>query len=95
MQHLLLRSGNSIGGFSMEFDQIKELIQIIDSSSLAFFEFSNGDSHIKMDKSLNRISNNDNEKKEIISDRNKVINDLNINRQRNQQEKKKLKKMIT
>lgn len=38
----------------MDFEQIKELITLIDSSDLAFFELSDGNSHIKMDKSLNR-----------------------------------------
>ena len=38
----------------MDFEQIKELITLVDSSDLAFFELSNGNAHIKMDKSLNR-----------------------------------------
>lgn len=38
----------------MEFEKIKELIQLIDSSSLAFFELQSGNDHIKMDKSLVR-----------------------------------------
>jgi acetyl-CoA carboxylase biotin carboxyl carrier protein len=38
----------------MEFEKIKELIGLVDSSSLAFFELKNGNDHIKMDKSLNR-----------------------------------------
>lgn len=38
----------------MDFEQIKELITLIDSSDLAFFELSDGNNHIKMDKSLNR-----------------------------------------
>ena len=38
----------------MEFEKIKELINLVDSSSLAFFELTNGNDHIKMDKSLNR-----------------------------------------
>ena len=38
----------------MDVEQIKELITLIDSSDLAFFELTNGNSHIKMDKSLNR-----------------------------------------
>jgi acetyl-CoA carboxylase biotin carboxyl carrier protein len=38
----------------MEFEKIKELIKLVDSSSLAFFELGNGTDHIKMDKSLNR-----------------------------------------
>lgn len=38
----------------MDFEKIKELIKLVDSSSLAFFELQSGNDHIKMDKSLNR-----------------------------------------
>ena len=38
----------------MDFEKIKELIQLVDSSDLAFFELQAGNDHIKMDKSLNR-----------------------------------------
>jgi acetyl-CoA carboxylase biotin carboxyl carrier protein len=38
----------------MEFGKIKELIKLVDSSSLAFFELQSGNDHIKMDKSLVR-----------------------------------------
>lgn len=38
----------------MDFEQIKELIKLIDSSELAFFEINTQNEHIKMDKSLNR-----------------------------------------
>lgn len=38
----------------MDFEKIKELIKLVDSSNLAFFELENGNDHIKMDKSLNR-----------------------------------------
>ncbi|AWK51222.1 acetyl-CoA carboxylase biotin carboxyl carrier protein [Clostridium beijerinckii] len=38
----------------MEFENIKELINLVDSSSLAFFELESGNDHIKMDKSLSR-----------------------------------------
>jgi acetyl-CoA carboxylase biotin carboxyl carrier protein len=38
----------------MEFENIKELIKLVDSSSLAFFELEMGNDHIKMDKSLSR-----------------------------------------
>lgn len=57
----------------MEFEQIKELIQLIDSSSLAFFEFGDGNEHIKMDKSLNRDSNDNNERKEIIQENERIV----------------------
>lgn len=54
----------------MDFEQIKELITLIDSSDLAFFELTDGNSHIKMDKSLNRggvegNNNNNSEPKNI------------------------------
>jgi acetyl-CoA carboxylase biotin carboxyl carrier protein len=43
----------------MEFEKIKELIKLVDSSNLAFFELESGNDHIKMDKSLNRgLANN-------------------------------------
>ena len=38
----------------MDFEKIKELIKLVDSSNLAFFELESGNDHIKMDKSLNR-----------------------------------------
>ncbi|MBE6070879.1 MAG: acetyl-CoA carboxylase biotin carboxyl carrier protein [Clostridium butyricum] len=38
----------------MDFEQIKELIKLVDSSELAFFEISTQCEHIKMDKSLDR-----------------------------------------
>lgn len=38
----------------MNFEEVKELIGLVDSSNLAFFEMSFEDSHIKMDKSLSR-----------------------------------------
>lgn len=38
----------------MDFEKIKELIKMVDSSSLAFFELQSCNDHIKMDKSLIR-----------------------------------------
>ena len=38
----------------MNFEQIKELIKLVDSSDLAFFEISTNNEHIKMDKSVQR-----------------------------------------
>jgi acetyl-CoA carboxylase biotin carboxyl carrier protein len=38
----------------MDFEKIKELIKLVNSSNLAFFELRNGSEHIKMDKSLVR-----------------------------------------
>ena len=44
----------------MDFEQIKELVTLINSSDLAFFELSDGNNHIKMDKSLNRNTSESN-----------------------------------
>lgn len=41
----------------MDFNQVKELIQLVNSSDLAYFEYTIDGAHIKMDKSLNRSSN--------------------------------------
>ncbi|OOM69991.1 biotin carboxyl carrier protein of acetyl-CoA carboxylase [Clostridium puniceum] len=38
----------------MDFEKIKELIKLVDSSTLAFFEFQNENDYMKMDKSLER-----------------------------------------
>jgi len=38
----------------MDFKEVKELIEVINASSISFFEITNEDCHIKMDKSLNR-----------------------------------------
>ena len=38
----------------MNFKEVKELIELINSSQLAYFEIETDDGHIKMDKSLNR-----------------------------------------
>ncbi len=56
----------------MDFEKIKELIKLVDSSSLAFFELETGNDHIKMDKSLNRglTENNSNN----ISTENNLVN---------------------
>lgn len=38
----------------MDFEQIKELINLVDSSDLAYFEIDTNNEHIKMDKSVQR-----------------------------------------
>ena len=68
----------------MEFEQIKELITLIDTSDLAFFELSDGNSHIKMDKSLSRnivSEEKDNEvvKKELPSSQGEMNNSISVN----------------
>lgn len=52
----------------MKFEQVKELISIIESSSLSYFEASIDDGYIKMDKSLSRNI----EKVEITSENSKI-----------------------
>lgn len=51
-------------GIFMEFEKIKELIKLVDSSSLAFFELQTGNDHIKMDKSLVRGTADNNTRNE-------------------------------
>ena len=38
----------------MDFKEVKELIELINASNLAYFEMETADGHIKMDKSLDR-----------------------------------------
>ena len=38
----------------MDIKEVKELIEMINSSSLSYFEFKTDDGHLKMDKSINR-----------------------------------------
>lgn len=52
MLHYYLRDGNKVK--NMQIGEIKELIEIINNSDLAFFEYDFGDCHLKMDKSLTR-----------------------------------------
>ena len=47
----------------MDFEQIKELIEIVNSSELAFFEINTLNEHIKMDKSFERNLNETNSNK--------------------------------
>ncbi|WP_244833063.1 acetyl-CoA carboxylase biotin carboxyl carrier protein [Clostridium sp. BJN0001] len=49
----------------MDFEKVKELINIIDSSKLAFLELKNGEDYIKIDKSLTRGTENN----KVSSDR--------------------------
>ena len=68
----------------MDFEKIKELIKLVDSSNLAFFELTSGNDHIKMDKSLNRglsdnnLSNLSNASKvNNMASNNAVLNSVN------------------
>jgi len=59
----------------MDFEKIKELIKLVDSSSLAFFELESGNDHIKMDKSLNRgVTENNLSKPNNASTVNNLVN---------------------
>lgn len=62
----------------MDISEIKELIELINNSDLAYFEYKDKDSNIKMDKSLTRevsnLNKKDNDKKinteEIVLEKN-------------------------
>lgn len=54
MHPYYLKSGNILGGRLMDLKDIKELIEMINSSELAYFELKMDDNYIKMDKSLTR-----------------------------------------
>ncbi|MBW6409847.1 acetyl-CoA carboxylase biotin carboxyl carrier protein [Clostridium weizhouense] len=75
----------------MDFEKIKELINVVNASDLAFFEIKTDESYIKMDKSLTRnlgeVSNN----KENVSVRELV--DEKIEKV-NKQEKKELREEL-
>lgn len=56
----------------MNINEVKELIKLINTSELAYFEYKSGDSHIKMDKSLTRganVSSNKEVKSETITEK--------------------------
>ena len=61
----------------MDFEKIKELIKLVDSSSLAFFELETGNDHIKMDKSLNRGLSDNNLSNLSNASNNAVLNSVN------------------
>lgn len=48
------KNGSILGGSFMELKDIRELIEMINSSELAYFELKMDDNYIKMDKSLTR-----------------------------------------
>ena len=63
----------------MEFEKIKELIKLVDSSSLAFFELESGNDHIKMDKSLNRgLADNNSGKLSNANTANKLVDSESV-----------------
>ena len=61
----------------MDFEKIKELIKLVDSSNLAFFELTSGNDHIKMDKSLNRGLSDNNLSNLSNASNNAVLNSVN------------------
>lgn len=68
----------------MNFKEVKELIELINSSQLAYFEIETADGHIKMDKSLSRnilSEEKDNEvvKKELPSSQGDMNNSISVN----------------
>ena len=68
----------------MNFKEVKELIELINSSQLAYFEIETADGHIKMDKSLSRnivSEEKDNEvvKKELPSSQGEMNNSISVN----------------
>lgn len=54
MHPYYLKSGSILGGRLMDLKEIKELIEMVNSSELAYFELKMDDNYIKMDKSLTR-----------------------------------------
>ena len=55
----------------MDIEKIKQLIDVVNTSELAFFEFSSADYHVKMDKSLTR-NNSHKETADVVTKSNKV-----------------------
>ena len=72
----------------MDFEKIKELIQLVNDSKIAFFELTDGNESIKMDKSFNRDLkfNNTNSGSELEINRGNMGDNLLIN-EGNTQEK--------
>ncbi len=70
----------------MDFNGIKELIETVNSSDIAYFEYKTNDGHIKMDKSLTRnlTEASSNSKEIIIKDEKEtkasVVNTSNENK---------------
>lgn len=69
----------------MNFEEVKELIGLINSSKLAYFEIKTKDGHIKMDKSLvrtkesERVSNDFNENEVIDNPKKSQSNNISVN----------------
>ena len=57
----------------MNFKEVKELIELINSSQLAYFEIETDDGHIKMDKSLSRNIVSEEKDKEVVQKNCQVV----------------------
>lgn len=69
----------------MDFNGIKELIETVNSSDIAYFEYETNDGHIKMDKSLTRnlTEASSNSKKIIIKDEKETKASVTSNEDKN------------
>lgn len=65
----------------MNFEEVKELITMIDNSKLAYFEMENGDGYVKIDKSMSRnyVSNIDNNEINALNKASESVNTTNSN----------------
>lgn len=63
----------------MNFEEVKELITMIDNSKLAYFEMENGDGYVKIDKSMSRnyVSNIDNNEINALNKASESVNTTN------------------
>ena len=57
----------------MNFKEVKELIELINSSQLAYFEIETADGHIKMDKSLRRNILSEEKDNEVVKKEFQVV----------------------
>ena len=86
----------------MNFNEVKELISILDDSKLAYFELENEDGYIKIDKSMSRdyVSNKMQnevsaiENKEEKQDNNTISSKINIEENENMTDKSQLEENI-
>ena len=74
----------------MNFNEVKELISILDDSKLAYFELENEDGYIKIDKSMSRAIENKEEKQH----NNTISSKINIKENENMTNKSQLEENI-
>lgn len=83
----------------MNFNEVKELISILDDSQLAYFEMENKDGYIKIDKSMSRdcmskkIENKESKQQENINS-NKISSKENIQENENTTNKVKIEENV-